>query len=204
MCVRSASILFFQLSYHLLKGCGGSLIAEDVVLTAAHCFGTLSHLFPFCPLRHISADPRYDNIPTCFVGAMQRFVVVGPFIYQSYTGPAQDRHIKAKVVHPNFNYDTARFDMMLVKIDPVTLPNLLPITLNSQDTRPSLGQRLTVIGFGFTSPQGPTSNRLRKTTVKALDYRNCSRAYANVPNVDYQKASMFCASAPGRGACAGA
>lgn len=148
-------------------GCGGTLIANDVVLTAAHCEGS----------------------------SFRRRVLVGAARLNQAKYGAQWRNVLKRVKHPQFDKETANFDFMVVKIEPVTNSNLKPIPINKDNTFPSKGQWLTVVGFGDTG-EGTYSKRLRKAGVSAKGSLACSSAYPGQIT-----SSMLCASAPGKDAC---
>jgi trypsin len=143
-------------------GCGGSLVARDVVLSAAHC-----------------QDYFADH------------VIVGNTRKGKVTEGAQKRSIVGrKVVHPNFDYFSFESDIMLLKIQPVTLKRLRPIKLNEKARVPFNNQVLTTMGYGDTSEGGSGSDVLLKVDVEAVPHAECE------PLVDayvLRKGSMFCA-----------
>jgi secreted trypsin-like serine protease len=73
--------------------CGGSLVHEDIVLTAAHC------------------NAIQDN--NVYIGALQR---------KGMTGITQRHQIEAKHIHPDYDSRSGRFDTMVLKLtQPSTL-----------------------------------------------------------------------------------
>jgi secreted trypsin-like serine protease len=131
-------------------GCGGSLIADDIVLTAAHC-----------------------------VGAFDGQVYVGPNQQYSTAGGAERIAVQAQLAHPSYSSRTEAFDFMLLKklARPVSNPNLKPVTLNTLFSNPAPSDVLTVIGFSATSESGNGSNQLRQVNVDAIAYNTCKRQY---------------------------
>jgi hypothetical protein len=150
-------------------GCGGSLVWDDVVLTAAHCQGT----------------PFDDG------------VLVGPYIRNFISSDAEYIDVQRQVPHPSYDGILEVYDFMLVKLEnPVTNPNLTPITVNSLRTNPMINDVLTVIGFGATFEGSFTfSNRLQEVNVNYIDYEICNDLYEGFI-VD---SIMFCAGVPGGG-----
>jgi secreted trypsin-like serine protease len=148
------------------KGCGGSLIATDVVLSAGHCKSAFE----------------------------DRSVIIGNYIWGEVTEGAEQRAIVSDmVVHPGFSgtswWSTLENDLMLFKIEPSTLP---PIEVNSDNNIPTDGQDLTVIGFGAKYQGGPISDTLQKTTLQALAFDTCSRQ-TNLAGYQMDENSMLCA-----------
>jgi trypsin len=131
-------------------GCGGSLVWDDIVLTAAHCQG----------------------IP--FNGG----VLVGPYILNTLSSDAEYIDVQRQVQHPSYDSISHVYDFMLVKLgNPVTNPNLKPIVMNSLQENPMSNDVLTVIGFGTTVVGGTLSNRLQEVNVNYIDYETCNNLY---------------------------
>jgi trypsin len=136
------------------SGCGGSLVWDDVVLTAAHC-----------------------------QGAFDGSVLVGPYIWGSTSGGAERIDIERQVPHPSHNDFTQAYDFMLVKLkNPVTNPSLTPIAVNSVGSNPANNDVLTVIGFGATSFGGYGSSQLQEVSLNYIDYETCNRKYLGFIN----------------------
>jgi secreted trypsin-like serine protease len=167
------------------RGCGVSLIAPDMVLTAAHCY-----------------DPLLQD-PITFGSSIHEDVQA------PYTAKAWDYR-----VHPFYDLvgdiqDTNRgenYDYMVLKLwDPLPLQ---PIELNADPWLPaSDGDILTVIGFGDTGEDGTSTNTLQEVNVTYVT--NCDQepyVYANYnylrPNHDQEH---LCAGVAGGGkdACYG-
>jgi trypsin len=131
------------------NGCGGSLVWDDVVLTAAHC-----------------------------QGAFDGSVYVGPFIQDSTSGGAEEIGVERQVPHPNYDGNSQANDFMLLKLENrVDNPNLTPIAVNSLRSNPADNDVLTVIGFGSTSEGGYGSSRLQEVNLNSIDYETCDDLY---------------------------
>jgi len=97
--------------------------------------------------------------------------------YNNLDGGAQRRTIRSRLRHPGYDSTTDEFDIMLVKIDPVTNDALTPVELNFNANNPVDNEWLTVIGFGATSEGGNGSNDLLKVDVQYMSNAECDSLY---------------------------
>lgn len=98
--------------------CGGSLVAPDMVLTAGHCFGS------------------FDQIE------------IGKYEKNDITDVSEQFVSDFEIVHPDYDEDTTRYDVMLVKLKG-TCTLAKPVKINSDGNVPSNGSMLTVVGMGY-------------------------------------------------------
>lgn len=155
--------------YVYLGGCGGSLIAPGVVLSAAHC-GT-------------------------FTG---QDVFVGAYEEDKTTGGAQKVKVIAGKLHPQYNEGTFRNDFALHRLkDAITIDTDIKFSLNTLNGRPTPGQDLTVLGLGATQQGGNLAQYLRDVNVKAISADECNKpsGYGG----DIEDDVMFCAGVSGGG-----
>lgn len=150
-----ASLTYF--GSHL---CGGSLIAPDVILTAAHCAGYASEV----------DLGRYDRSLSFLEGVHERISVA------------------FEVKHPRYNAQSVDNDFMLVKLLQPSLLHPV-ITLNTNPNTPSQkGEELTVAGWGDTDPDPDVhtpSFQLLQVQLEFIPNDVCMEAAGYIESGDY-------------------
>ncbi|XP_055383828.1 vitellin-degrading protease-like [Condylostylus longicornis] len=163
--------------YYTINHCGGSIINEDTVLTASHCFH--SH----------GTDPESFSVR---VGTNRR------------SGDGQILKVKKIIPHPEFNIKTYNHDIAIVKLKDKLKFNdkIQPIELSEITEILPVGEFGIASGFGLLSfDKGGFPTILQKVNLKVLDQTVCQRKYEKVNRITE---FMFCAGGDGiHDACGG-
>lgn len=153
--------------------CGGSLIAKDMVLSAAHC-------------AYDEGTPNYD-------------AVIKQHDHSEWYDQDLDRvDAVREYIHPNYSENTNNFDVMVVKLARPTSANVATVKLNSSNSKPSPNASVTVVGWGITQT-GNTSDELKEVEVKVVSQASCRSSYGFNTITD----TMLCAADPNEDSCQG-
>jgi secreted trypsin-like serine protease len=131
-----------------LNRCGGSLVWNDIVLTAAHC-----------------------------LGAFQNWALVGAYKSASTDHGAELIMSNVEYRHPSYNSNSQTYDFMVVKLSQLAT-NHTTIKLNTRAAHPSGTVALRAIGMGVTSEKATVgSDVLRKVSVNHVPAAKCAKKY---------------------------
>ncbi|RWS26206.1 Transmembrane protease serine 2-like protein [Leptotrombidium deliense] len=149
--------------------CGGSIITNKCVLTAAHC---LEHSYKI----------------TVRAGTLDRYNERG----KSY-------NVVKRIFHPKWNTKTSYADLMVVCVNPhityqesirAGMSGIGPVCLPPQGF--SYHGTAKISGFGKASVNGEPTNQMFYITEKILSHRTCHRLYGK-SEYPYDRKTMICA-----------
>lgn len=157
--------------------CGGSLIKDRYVLTAAHCV----------------EDLEKEGLD----------VIVGINNLNNSANEGSRVSVKSVFVHPYYNSSTLDNDVAVLELEQAVSSNTaVPVTLAASDTRQATadGTSLKVAGWGSTTPEygdHTTPSILQEVTVPLVNQTTCSQTMNGVE--DSMTAPSFCAGTTNEG-----
>ena len=145
------AVRFYQASGAGYASCGGTLIAKDIILCAAHCY-----------------DSTDFSLASSFVRVGIENTLVTTGYYQAY--------MEKVIPHPSYNSATFKNDVLVIKLK-TAITQVAPVALNTNSAVPAVGAAEIVFGFGTTSSGGSTSKVLLEVGQNAVSYTTCNNYY---------------------------
>ncbi|XP_062540201.1 serine protease grass-like [Armigeres subalbatus] len=163
------AVIRYEVKGKIADRCGGSLINERYVLTAAHCIRTRREKLHSVVLGEHTKDQEID----CNVFHDER----GNEIDRDCANPSESFGVESYAVHEEYNRPRFSNDIGLIRLNrDVTFadhmrPLCLPVTAK---LRRNVFDRYIVTGWGMTE-HGAPSNVLLQATVPLVDNKECQQ-----------------------------
>ena len=176
-----ASIQHCEIGYYCSHNCGGSLIADQYILTAAHCFG---------------AYPKPSEYQIMTYGHSVKAVTWEPATQHECTDVVKVEHIGC---HASYNKDTMEADICILRLqrkpkcfDALREKGMIPyLDFNGGASTP--GAVATVAGWGAKFEGGETTDEQREVDIPLISNAQCNAAYGYILD------DMLCAAVDGGG-----
>lgn len=167
-----------SLQYHNAHICGGSIVAHNIILTAAHCIEQPWDTAAF-RVRAGSSTHLYGG---------QLVGVRHIFKHEGYSSSSLDSDVALVVLNRNLTYTRT--------VQPVELATWGEQLPNKSD------DEFFVSGWGLTSETGAVAPLLNYVAVRLINQNTCSENYQYIATIT---SKMFCAGYPqgGKDSCQG-
>jgi hypothetical protein len=156
--------------------CGGTMIASNKVLTAAHC---------------------------SLESAGQYFIIPGFYAFSDQLRESDIFPVRRVAVHPDYNDFTSANDAAILTLTRNYFTKIAPVL---SGTNKLAGNNAVVIGTGLTSTNPQNSpNALQEVLAPITSNSNCNNQWESFTGIRPIRSSMMCAgfTTDGRGSCGG-
>ncbi|XP_061515912.1 ovochymase-2 isoform X1 [Anopheles gambiae] len=164
--------IFHRKGDQLDYACGGSIIDENTILTAAHCVFLVNGLLP---VSRISV-----HLGRVHLKEVSEFV--------------QEHTVQELIVHPGYNSSRFVNDIALIKLtESITMSEFVqPVCLWTMDKNQELivGKTGTLVGFGLNE-QDVVSEQLKQASIGVVDALTCIKS-DRLSFANQLTAEMFC------------
>lgn len=165
--------------FSLKHFCGGALIADDIVITAAHC-----------------VKPRYRSKPIVHIGRYAR---------EGDSEDFEEYQVVETIPHPKHNFGAnENYDVALLKLDRKSAAPLISIGMDEDCFEKGGCGKGTVLGWGYTESGNDDSEAdiLQAVNVKLINRAECKKTYGrDSARRERITETMVCAGEAGLDAC---
>ena len=182
------SIVLLQFKYFYSGGsgntfsvstlCGGTLVNQDTVITAAHCFNNrlLLNDGSLLSVTPNAFHPNFESMYTVYLGLNDK----------SDLSAAVSRSVKSFTVHPNYDATNILNDIAIIKLSiKVDLNEKIQVSClpeNSQIYPKYFNINAYVVGWGKTSQAASTTpNILQEALITVYDSSKCNLVGIGTP-----------------------
>ncbi|XP_054988707.1 granzyme B-like [Sorex araneus] len=153
-----ANLQYFKEKSYKLTRCGGFLIRKDVVMTAAHCHGSMMN------------------------------VTLGAHNIRQKEESQQVIPVRRAIPHPNYNKEHRCNDIMLLKLESNAkmTKEVKPLTLPGPRNKLRPGQVCSAAGWGRMDPRGKRAVKLQEVELEVQADEKCESKFRDPYNPDTQ------------------
>ncbi|CAH1116595.1 unnamed protein product [Phaedon cochleariae] len=150
------------------KICGGTIINERYILTAAHCLTKAKRKSIYVRVGEYDLAKEKDCVPTRCASPVQNLSVENIIIHPNYRRRHHDDIALLRVSKMNFKVENVK-------------PICLPINPKSNEQEV---KKLTVTGWGLPFTNALTANMiLQRAELSIVDQKQCQKTYNDSPRI---------------------
>ncbi|XP_043926330.1 mannan-binding lectin serine protease 1 isoform X2 [Protopterus annectens] len=152
--------------------CGGSLIGDNWIVTAAHC------------LHNSLEEDRANLLSSDIVDSSSFKIILGKHRTRQQDNTEQSLQAKNIILHPQYNFSTYSFDIALLELNNHAILNnyVKPVCLPDEETTSTVlheGDMVIVSGWGKQFLQ-KLPDSLAEIEIPVVDHSKCKESYAKL------------------------